>query len=476
MSAIEIRDAIHTRIILSPREREILDHPYVQRLRHIRQLGFVSLVYPSATHDRFSHSIGTMHVAGLLANTLLNNESPSCLAPLLSAKEKNNLWGTLRLAGLLHDIGHTPFSHSAELVMPPVSSLALPRGWLLYPEEKRAATHEDYSTLLIAGMAESKDAVLTKDEAAIIASLVHHKKIGIPAAWGRMFGKKVNAPSLHAIARSLISSNIDADRMDYLLRDAHFTGVPYGHFDLDWLASNLGIIARKNEYLLTIPESGIHALEHYLFARSHMYSQVYMHKTAKCFEYYFRRALEEKEIPYAIPAQRRAFVALRDSTLTEHLFSAAARDASSWAARLMRRSPSKRIARITGNHGAAEKLFSSLRRALAPKKIRIFLCSSHKSFLEMLAARLVSPTDKQGSFLFGLAAVPIAVTRTHLGVASAGALADHSSLLAHYHRDIMIDDIYILPEDYAAHRGFVHAVMKKYHALAPSEILLNEEE
>lgn len=475
MAGIEIRDAIHTRITLSEREREVLDHQYVQRLRHIRQLGFVPLVYPSATHDRFSHSIGTMHIAGLLASTILNNDSLSVLAHLLTAKEKAWLRETLRLAGLLHDIGHAPFSHSAEMVMPPVASLAIPRGWLLHPAGERTAVHEDYSVLLVAGMAQGPDAVLTQDEAAIIASLVHHKKIKIPAAWARIFSKKINTVSLHAIARSLISSNIDADRMDYLLRDAHFTGVPYGHFDLDWLVSNLGVIAHKDEYLLAIPESSIHALEHYLFARSHMYTQVYMHKTVKCFDYYFQQALKAKEILYTIPAEREAFVALRDSTLTEHLFSAAGRDTQSWATRLMRREPSKRVARVSGSPGAARKLFLALRRALAPKKIHIFLCSSHKSFLDIPMPHAASPHDKQGLFLFGLAAVPIAVTRKNLGAISAGSLADHSSLLAQYHRDILIDDIYILPEDYTAHRVFINAAMEKHRVLAPSEILLQKD-
>ncbi len=474
MAAIEIRDAIHTRITLSSREREVLDHPSVQRLRHIRQLGFVSLVYPSATHDRFSHSLGTLHVAGRLADQILFDESSSALARILAPKEKRYLREILRLAGLLHDIGHAPFSHSAELVMPPVSSLAFPQGWLLHPTEQRPATHEDYSALLIDGMAQGPDAVLTKDEAAIIASLVHHKKIKIPGAWGKMFSKKINAPSLHAIARSLISSNIDADRMDYLLRDAHFTGVPYGHFDLDWLVSNLGVITHKNEYLLAIGESSIQALEHYLFARSHMYSQVYMHKTAKCFEYYFQQTLKEKEIPYTIPAQYQAYAALRDSTLTEHLFAAAEHDARSWSGRLMRREPSKRICRITGDHAAAQKLFASLRRELTPKGIYPFLCASHKSFLEIPAARHASPASKQGSFLFGLAAVPLVVTRKHLGITSAASLANHSQLLAQYHRDIMIDDIYILPEDYASRHTFIYAVMKKHHVLAPLEILLEE--
>lgn len=472
---IEIRDAIHTRITLSEREREVLDHSYVQRLRHIRQLGFVPLVYPSATHDRFSHSLGTMHIAGRLADAILENKSASLIARILTAREKNFLKNILRLAGLLHDVGHAPFSHSAELVMPPVSSLALPKSWLKDPTEKRTAAHEDYSALLIAGMAHGKTAVLAEDEAAIIASLIHHKKIRIHSAWGKMFSKRRDAEALHGIIRSLISSNIDADRMDYLLRDAHFTGVPYGHFDLDWLVSNIGVIAYRGEYTLAIGESSIHALEHFLFARAHMYAQVYMHKTAKCFEYFFQQALKHKELSYAIPADREAFAALRDSTLTEYLFHAATDSPSSWAGRLMRRAPAKRIARITDDPKEAQKIYSALHRVLAPKKIRMFLSASHKSFLETTAPRPASSLGRQGLFLFGLAAVPIAVIRNQAGARSAASLADHSSLLTQYQRDIYIDDMYVMPEDYAAHRSAIAEAVKKYRILAPSEIALDEE-
>jgi len=474
MAGIEIRDAIHTRITLSEREREVLDHPYVQRLRHIRQLGFVPLVYPSATHDRFSHSLGTMHLAGRLAETIFTNDSVSILARTLGAREKKFLASILRLAGLLHDVGHAPFSHSAELAMPQVSSLALPRTWMKNPRDTRAATHEDYSALLIAGMAEGSGAVLTPDEAAIIASLVHHKKIHIPPAWNKALAGRQDAGALHGILRSLISSNIDADRMDYLLRDAHFTGVPYGNFDLDWLISTIGVITYRGEYTLAIAESSIHALEHFLFARAHMYAQVYMHKTAKCFEYFFQQALAHRELAYAIPADREAFVQLRDSTLTEELFQAAQKNPSSWAGRLMARAPAKRIARITDNPREAQKLYRALSRALAPKKIRIFLCSSHKSFLETRDSRAASVRGRQGIFLSDLAAVPLAVVRDQTGVRTAASLADHSSLLVQYQRDIRIDDIYIMPEDYALHRGAITDAMKKHRVLAPSEIILED--
>ena len=474
MSELQIRDAIHTRIVLSDEEQAVLNHPYVQRLRNIRQLGFVPLVYPSATHDRLSHSLGTLHVAGLLARQITENKSASVIARTLIPEEKKFFVRILRLAGLLHDIGHAPFSHSAESLMPQVSSLAIPKNWLAYPDESRRATHEDYSVLLIAGMTEKPYAVLTREDAEIISSLIHHKKIKMPRVWAKFFSRRVNAVSMHTLAATLISSNMDADRMDYLLRDSHFTGVPYGHFDLDWLVSNLGVVEHNREYILTIPETSILALEHYLFARFHMYTQVYMHKTAKCFEYYFQQALKTHELPYTIPAEQELFAELRDSTLTEHLFRAARRDPDSWSSLLTRRIPAKRIARIWHDPNRAKKIFSAIHRELARHKIHPFMSVSEKKFLDLPHARAQTAGGRQGAFLFGLAALPIAVIRNQFGVQSLASLADYSTILKNQ-RDITIADIYIPRDQYDAKEKIILGAIKKYRTLAPSEIPLEEE-
>ncbi len=475
MASLEIRDAIHKRIIVTDREQTLLDHPYVQRLRHVRQLGFVPLVYPSATHDRFSHSIGTAHIAGRLAEEVLFNTSSSVLARILNPAEKQFLMEILRLAGLLHDMGHAPFSHSAELAMPPVTALSLPREWLSAKDASRKATHEDYSVALIARLAAERNALLDTEEAAIIASLIHPKCIKIPPAWERRFSPRINSESVHALARSLISSNLDADRMDYLLRDSYFTGVPYGQFDLDWLISNLGTVELDDKYFLAIQESGIHALEHYLFARYHMYSQVYMHKTAKCFEYYFQKAITEGEIAYTIPAEPELFAALRDTTLWEALSRAAARSRHSWSSLLTSRTPAKRIARVWDDRRAAEKMFQALRREFAKHRIRSFLHPSYKRFLDLPDSRAQTPRGRQGLILFGLAALPIAVIRRQLGAVSAASLDDYSFILKQYRRDLYIADCYVLREDYETHRQTIHKLMKKYRNLATGEVLLAEE-
>ena len=475
MTYFEVRDAIHKTIRFSDEEKRIIGHPYVQRLRFIRQLGFVPLVYPSATHDRFSHSLGTMHVASLLAKQIFENEECSRLARILKPREKEFLTRILRLAGLLHDIGHAPFSHSAEKVMPPVSELAIPASWWKVKPGMRLALHEDYSALLIAGMAEGKDKLFSHDEAHIIASLVHHKAIQPPQSWNKKFSGEINAGSIHTLMKYLISSDIDADRMDYLLRDSHGAGVVYGHYDLPWLISNLGTAEQNGDYVMTISETGVHALEHYLLARYNMYTSVYMHKTSKCFEYYFHRALETREIDYTIPSDRDEFVALRDSTLMEAFFRAYAKDPLSWSGRIVKRDPARRIARIWAEEGEVSRVFTRIEKDLQKYNVGVtpFLCFSRSKLLDIGKSGDFSDTRVRTPTLFdNPLPMPIKVIRNQFGVSSLAPLADYSFILRHYHQDINVGDIYILPEQYRDQEKTIRRILRSYRILSPSEEIL----
>ena len=477
MKTIHINDAIHKAIALTPREAEVVDHAYVQRLRFIRQLGFVSYVYPCATHDRFSHSLGALHVASLFCEQLLMNEEYSALARILNADEKKFLTRIIRLSALLHDVGHAPFSHTAENVMPQVGSLAIPESWMRHPVRSRIAHHEDYSVLLLDGMSEGVHAVISREEAEIIASLVHHKFIRVPDSWRSHFTDMVNAESLHAVMKTIISSDIDADRMDYLLRDAHFAGVSYGHFDLPWLISNLGTVVLRDGYSISISESGIQALEHYLLARYNMYAQVYMHKTVKCFDYYFHRAIEEEEIDYHIPADRDSYVAMRDSTLVELLFSAAQRDPLSWSSRLVNREPAKRLCRVWGDQTRTETLFREISKELKPYGTRPFLHFTKRKFLEMSDALPSGGSMQEGASLFsGLATVPITVIRKQFGIVSSAPLSDYAFILKRYHDDVAVGDIYVLRDEYQAHHKTINAIIKKFHTHSPTETVVQEDE
>lgn len=476
MKTISINDAIHKTITLSSDEAKVVDHPYMQRLRFIRQLGFVSFVYPSATHDRFSHALGTLHVASLFCDQLLMNEEYSALARILSADEKIFLRRIIRLAGLLHDVGHAPFSHTAESVMPEVGELAIPRSWIHHPSQMRTARHEDYSVLLIAGMSEGSGEVISKDEAEIAASLVHHKYIRIPESWHSHFSRAVNSQSLHAVIKAIVSSDIDADRMDYLLRDAHFAGVSYGHFDLPWLISNMGTIALDDGYGISISESGIQSLEHYLLARANMYTQVYMHKTVKCFDYYFHKAVDEKEISYHIPTDREAYAATRDSMLIELLFEAAAMNSLSWSSRLVNRKPAKRLCRIWGGKQYAENMFGPIRKELHFHGVHPFLHVTKSKFLDVSDNTSTETAPHSSQSLFsGLATIPITVVRKQFGVVSAAPLSDYAFILKRYHEDISVGDICVLADEYAAHELLIRAVMKKFHTHSPTETIVSED-
>ena len=130
---MEIRDPVHGSIPINDSEIQIIEHPFFQRLRNIKQLGFSEYVFPGATHTRYLHSIGVMNVATLVFNSLFKDQN---------SKEIQRLKESLRLGCLLHDIGHAPLSHSTESVMPMVSALKLSKQFV---DRERQATHEDYT-------------------------------------------------------------------------------------------------------------------------------------------------------------------------------------------------------------------------------------------------------------------------------------------------------------------------------------------
>jgi len=210
MMHYELRDPIHKRIPFDTFERTIIDHPFFQRLRFIKQLSFIlSYVYPGGTHDRFSHCLGAMHVAGMLFSHLKDSDE---FQSRFTADELRALSRRVRIAGLLHDVGHGPFSHSSENVFPKLKELPLKWEWWKQSEKivlDRQATHEDYSVLLIQTLAEEK--VLGWDFAQDVASLIHAEIR--PSAFFDELKRK--APTIQRILKGLVSGEVDCDRMDY---------------------------------------------------------------------------------------------------------------------------------------------------------------------------------------------------------------------------------------------------------------------
>ncbi|MFH1432922.1 MAG: HD domain-containing protein, partial [archaeon] len=229
-----IKDSIHQDIELTGFELSLIDTPLVQRLRHIRQMGFAYLVYPCATHSRFEHSLGTMHLAGSLSHNLGFDE--------LTTSE-------LRLAGLLHDIGHFPFSHNPEI-----------ENCL---KERLGTDH----------VLESASHIKTCYSEAITRAGLNPKNI-IDAINGKgRYG-------------SIFSSGIDVDKMDYLVRDAYFTGTAYGLIDLSRLLYTSGF-----KKTLAFRMKGLRNIEAVIISRFMMYSTVYLHRTIKIATAMFGRAV-----------------------------------------------------------------------------------------------------------------------------------------------------------------------------------------
>ncbi|MBF0188355.1 MAG: HD domain-containing protein [Magnetococcales bacterium] len=266
MSYKVFRDAVHNMITLhSGDDRlttdpvdwgdslilDLIDTPEMQRLRRIGQLGPAYRVYPSAEHSRFSHALGVLHLSKRILSHLIT------LEPHLFDRREI---AQIKAAALLHDIGHGPYSHAFEQLHP------------------KLPDHETWSWRIVAG-----DTGVGRT----LRSFCHRHGLDEASFFkglGGMLGMEPSEGVIH-IGRQIISSQLDADRMDYLLRDAHFSGVSYGRFDLEWLLHSLALRSVEGIPRLCVDLSkGPAALESYLFARDDMYRQVYDHKTVRGFE------------------------------------------------------------------------------------------------------------------------------------------------------------------------------------------------
>ncbi len=225
-----LRDSVHGNLPLNEFEVEVIDSPQIQRLRRIKQLGFISLIYPGANHSRLEHSIGTMFLGSKLADHLD-----------LSEYEKK----LVRIAALLHDIGHGPFSHVSEAVL--------------------NVKHEVLTAKVIEETS-LNDLISQEFDSKEVIDIIN--------------GKGALGP--------IISGELDVDRMDYLIRDSHYTGVAYGVIDVDRIIANL----KLKQYLI-LDIKGVQAAEEALVARYQMYPSVYQHHTTRIVNAMFRRCLKK---------------------------------------------------------------------------------------------------------------------------------------------------------------------------------------
>jgi len=332
---IHIRCPIHGTLPVSQREIRLIDHPSFQRLRSIKQLGFADLSFPGATHTRYSHSLGAMHLATRLFDRLIP-QSGDATIPELPERVRERFRQTVRLAMLFHDLGHAPLSHTTEVLMPAVGELGL--GTFAGDDVRRRATHEDYTLkivldsplgALIESQFKDKD-ITAKDVAELIVGTTWQ---GASARFRH--GGLDYAPAL----RQIVSSECDADRMDYLQRDSFYSGVNYGKFDADWLIDNVCPVENNGSVFMGIRSRAIFSFEDFLLSRYHMFATVYLHYTPVIFEKmlarYFESQQQEGRAEFHLPADIERYTQLDDMDLLITL----RKSKNPWARRIIERKP-----------------------------------------------------------------------------------------------------------------------------------------
>lgn len=277
----EIRDPIHGFIKLNELEKEIIDSSIFQRLQKIHHLALTYQIYPSATHKRFAHSLGVLSFATQIFEILKNkvnmrNDSDSKLINNNYLNERN--WQILRLTALLHDIGHTPFSHGGEEALP------------LDIETNKKYKHEVYTEAII------KNTVISD----IINNHEISKKFEISS---EDIAAQFTADKAEQFINQIYAGQVDADKMDYLLRDSYFCGVSYGKYDAHRLINCLNIFFDEHSGgpKIGIEKGGIESVEALAIARYQMHKQVYFHKRRRILDYHIYKVinliLDDKGFP-----------------------------------------------------------------------------------------------------------------------------------------------------------------------------------
>ncbi|MDR6404197.1 MULTISPECIES: HD domain-containing protein [Chryseobacterium] len=311
-----ILDPIHGLIKLSEIEKWVISQKPFNRLKRIKQNTFLYLVFPSSNHTRFEHSIGVMHLAYQIYINSNNNylagnykkkkyksDSPKdfefCSVKDILGEKEDIFIQELRLAALLHDVGHGPMAHKFDqytLTGKELFEILKSEEDLnkydenfknIIKNEKKRVNHETISCLFIIKIIENLKNVSLKnsikfseEENLIIKQLDPIRIIKMIEPKFSDVKIEVNSIDMTDYFNSIISSfPLDADRMDYLYRDSYFSGVKYGIYDLSRLLMSFVPIKIKNKITLCIKESGIDSVIRFIQSRTHLYNQVYFHKT-----------------------------------------------------------------------------------------------------------------------------------------------------------------------------------------------------
>lgn len=447
-----IQDPIHGAISIEQKILNVIDHKAFQRLRKIKALGFLEMVFPSARHSRFEHSIGAMHVLEKLV--LEGIENSKCIllqAPnksdyqelssldLEKIKEEKNYY---LLAALLHDVGHGPFSHASETLMPTVASLLQANSdepefvrdliRKLYKDLTKKADHETYTILIISKILRESD--YTEDEVKKVLAF----KTGI-------FEHVPGMESLVKLIHPLIDGEFDCDRMDYLVRDSYFCGVSYGKFDFERITKGICFLKTEKAFHICFKRKSLSALEDFIFSRFQMHSQIYTHRIDVSCNQSFMMIAENSG--YVLPSEIELYINFNDTNLIEasegklSKFSAVVDDRKLWPI-----------------------VFESFNVDLGNESVIITYIESCLKNTEYSIKRTDKPFKKPG-----LLNLPMIVENI-FGKQSVTQISTVSQLLAHYNGSFNATRMFVHPDKYEEVQKALGLLQDKKKAVAQTLI------
>lgn len=441
---MEMRDVIHGSIQVNTGEVSVIDTRYFQRLRQIKQLGFAETAFPSATHNRYIHSLGALETATQMFDALFGGPTADPKEPALPHSAWARFRRVVRLAALLHDVGHGPLSHTTEFAMPPVKELKLPISFET-DSPTRKATHEDYTLKIL--LDSELTPVLNKIgkphgfSALHVAALVE-PKIKLTDSF---FDESITLPddstqtSIHyrPLLQQLISSELDADRMDYLRRDSLQAGVSYGHFDFNWLLHNLIPHYEERNAFLAIQHRALYTFEDFLISRFHMFLMVYFHHKSVIYDEMLAQYLSHPECEYVLPADIEEYCKTNDGHLYAHL----TESSNDWAKRIIQKRPYLMFVELHSGIPATqiakveqEKLLREIQADFTKKKVHYLLCTSTSEL----------------SKYFRRPGVPLFVRYdNHFNTPSFIPLEQCTDLFEKYGEKRTVTRLYVSPEDYS---------------------------
>jgi HD superfamily phosphohydrolase len=465
---MEIRDVIHGSVGIEPGELPVIDSRYFQRLRQIKQLGFAEYSFPSATHNRYIHSLGAMETATQAFHTIFggskgrtSQRATDRLVLFRDAPQAHaRLRAVIRLAALLHDVGHGPLSHTTEFAMPDVRELGVP----VHPESRaqksRKATHEDYTLKII--LDSGLTPLLERAGHAHGFTPRHIAGLVDPELEIRddFFFEKVDGETVdfRPILQQLISSELDADRMDYLRRDSLHAGVSYGQFDFDWIVGNLTSHVKAGKCYLSLQHRALYSFEDFLISRFHMFLMVYFHYKSVVFDQMLQQYLTSPDCDYWLPADIESYCDYNDAHLYAHL----AKSSNEWARRITEKRPYRMLIELHSGIPATKTSAVEQQRLL--NKIQKDLSGQGIQYL-------VGTSTGELSKYFRKPGAPIFVRYdNHYSQPSFIPLQQCTEIFERYSEKRSITRLYVSPERYPECRNQGRASPLRYEDESPFQL------